>query len=375
MNTPTTIVIFGASGDLARRKLIPGLYNNYCKGRLSPPFNIIGYSRSDIPQQDFQERMCAAVKEFSPSSFDEEKWAEFSPSLDYANGSFDDDEAFERLNDLIKKKEAGMGGEGNRLYYLSVAPRFFLPAVQQLDKHGMSQKKDGVWRRVIVEKPFGHDLESAKKLNNGLHQYLAEDQIYRIDHYLAKETVQNLLVFRFANTIFEPIWNRNYIDHVQITAAETVDVGHRAGYYDSSGVLRDMFQNHLMQLLALVSMEPPTSFDADAVRDEKNKVLRAIRPISDEDLPLNTVLSQYDGYLEAEGVAEGSKTPTYAGLELYVDNWRWKDVPFYLRSGKALAQKATEIIVWFKQPPHLMFPIPLDRRNFCQLFGDLYPAT
>ncbi|MEM8860820.1 MAG: glucose-6-phosphate dehydrogenase [Chloroflexota bacterium] len=358
MTTPTTIVIFGASGDLARRKLIPGLYNNFCKGRLELPFSIIGYSRSDIPQKDFQERMCAAVKEFSPDSFDEEKWAEFAPSLDYSAGSFDDDEAFNRLNNKIQKKESELGGEGNRLYYLSIAPRFFLPAVQQLDEHGMSQKRDGVWRRVIVEKPFGHDLASAKQLNSDLHKYLAEDQIYRIDHYLAKETVQNLLVFRFANTIFEPLWNRNYIDHVQITAAETVDVGHRAGYYDSSGVLRDMFQNHLMQLMALVSMEPPTSFDADAVRDEKNKVLRAIRPIASDEMAEHSVLSQYDGYLDADGVADGSKTPTYAGLELYVDNWRWKDVPFYLRSGKALAQKATEIIVWFKQPPHLMFPLP-----------------
>lgn len=325
------------------------------------PFNIIGYSRSEIPQKDFQDRMCAAVKEFSPSSFNEEKWAEFAPSLDYTNGSFDDDAAFDTLNKKIQIAEENLGGEGNRLYYLSISPRFFLPAVQQLDKHGMTKEHDGLWRRVIVEKPFGHDLESAKQLNQQLHNYLHEDQIYRIDHYLAKETVQNLLVFRFANTIFEPLWNRNYIDHIQITATETVDVGHRADYYDSSGVLRDMFQNHLMQLMALVAMEPPTSFKADAVRDEKGKVLSAIRPITDETIGTQTVLSQYDGYLDEKGVAEGSKTPTYAALELYIDNWRWKGVPFYLRSGKALAAKATEIIIWFKEPPHLMFPIPDDR--------------
>ena len=360
MSTPTTIALFGASGDLAKRKLIPGLYNNYCKGRLPLPVNIIGYSRSEIPQKDFQDRMCAAVKEFSPSSWDEEKWAEFAPFLDYTNGSFDDDVAFDRLNKKIQSAEEKMGGEGNRLYYLSVAPRFFLPVVQQLDEHGMSKEHGGLWRRVIVEKPFGHDLDSAKALNRDLHGYLNENQIYRIDHYLAKETVQNLLVFRFANLIFEPLWNRNYIDHVQITAAETVDVGHRAGYYDSSGVLRDMFQNHLMQLMALVAMEPPTSFEADAVRDEKQKVLSAIRPITDETLARQTVLSQYDGYLDAEGVAKGSKTPTYAALELFIDNWRWQGVPFYLRSGKALKAKSTEIIIWFKEPPHLMFPIPED---------------
>ena len=361
MTTPTTIVIFGASGDLARRKLIPGLYNNFCKGRLPMPFSIIGYSRSDIPQADFQARMCDSVKEFSPSSFDEKKWAEFAPSLDYSAGSFDDDVAFDKLNKKIQAIETKLGGEGNRLYYLSIAPRFFRPVVAQLHEHGMSQEHDDLWRRVIVEKPFGHDLASAQALNNDLHKLLDEDQIYRIDHYLAKETVQNLLVFRFANTIFEPVWNRNYIDHVQITAAETVDVGHRAGYYDSSGVLRDMFQNHLMQLLALVAMEPPTSFQANAVRDEKGKVLKAIRPLTDETIQTQSVLSQYDGYLDAEGVAADSKTPTYAALELYIDNWRWKDVPFYLRSGKALEQKATEIIIWFKKPPHLMFPIPDDQ--------------
>lgn len=300
------------------------------------------------------------VKRFSPDSYNAQKWAEFSSHLDYSPGSATEAESYARLKALLLTKE---NGPANRMYYLSVAPRFFLPIVEQLHAHEMVQEiriEDGEtaeWRRVVVEKPFGHDLVSAKALNQALHALLSEHQIYRIDHYLAKETVQNLMVFRFANTIFEPIWNRNYVDHVQITATETVDVGRRAGYYDTSGVLRDMFQNHLLQLLALVAMEPPPSFEADAVRNEKVKVLRALRPIAPQDLKADTVRAQYEGYAGTEGVAAGSQTPTFAALQLYIDNWRWQGVPFYLRSGKALSNKTTEIIIQFKRPPHLMFPL------------------
>lgn len=356
MSNQTSIVIFGASGDLTKRKLIPGLYNLYCKKRLPENFNIIGLSRGNWDDDKFRSRMKSGAEEFTSGTFKEETWEPFSQHLTYVSGSFEDEDAFARLNGRLADQESDAA---NRLYYLSVAPRFFLMIVEQLAKADMLKEKSG-WRRVVVEKPFGHDLASAKQLNKDLHLYLNEDQIYRIDHYLAKETVQNLLVFRFANAIYEPLWNRNYIDHVQITAVESVDVGRRAGYYDRAGVLRDMFQNHLMQLTALVAMEPPASFDANAVRDEKSKVLKSIQPITHENLASKTVRAQYEGYLEAEGVAKGSQTPTFAALELQIDNWRWQGVPFYLRSGKGLKTKATEIIIQFKQPPHLMFPLPDD---------------
>ena len=351
---PTSIVIFGASGDLTRRKLIPGLYNLFVKGRLPEHFSIVGNSRSAMSDADFRARMLTGVQEFSAESFNQATWEAFAPHLSYIAGSMDDATVYEQIDSALKASEKG---DANRLYYLSTAPRFFLLAVQQLHAAGMVDEAAG-WRRVVIEKPFGHDLASAKQLNHDLHQSLTEEQIYRIDHYLAKETVQNLLVFRFANMIFERLWNRDNIDHVQITAIETVDVGHRAGYYDSSGVLRDMFQNHLMQLTALVAMEPPTSFSADAVRDEKVKLLKSIRPITPQNLATQTVRAQYDGYLAADGVADGSQTPTYAAIQLFIDNWRWQGVPFYLRSGKALAKKTTEIIIQFKKPPHMMFPIP-----------------
>jgi glucose-6-phosphate 1-dehydrogenase len=354
-NQPTTIVIFGATGDLAQRKLIPGLFNLFCKGLLPDRFAVVGLARTDWSSAVFREQMLAGLKKLVPDLADDERWSDFAPNLQYMLGDATRPEDYETLCTLLADVEKGAA---NRLYYLSTAPRFFAPIVTHLGEAGLVTETADTWRRVVIEKPFGHDLASARTLNEVVRATLNEHQIYRIDHYLAKETVQNLLVFRFANTMFEPIWNRNYIDHVQITVAETVDVGHRAGYYDRSGVLRDMFQNHLMQLLALVAMEPPAAFDADAIRDEKVKTMRAVRPLTPPEVAARTVRAQYEGYRDTEGIAASSRTPTYAALELYIDNWRWRDVPFYLRSGKALPKKASEIIIQFKQPPHMMFPIP-----------------
>ena len=263
-----------------------------------------------------------------------------------------------QLNEYLRQIE-GKEGACNRLYYLAIAPKLYEQAISNLGAANMVAENHG-WRHVVIEKPFGHDLASAQALNTAVHKVLQEDQIYRIDHYLGKETVQNLLVFRFANALFEPVWNRNYIDHVQITATEQVDVGHRAGFYDGVGVVRDMMQNHMMQLLSLVAMEPPASFAADALRNERVKVLNAMRPITAENVAQHTVRAQYKGYCQAEGVAPNSETPTFAALRFYIDNWRWQGVPFYLRSGKALAEKSTEITIFFKRPPHIMFPLPAD---------------
>ena len=354
----TTLVIIGASGDLARRKLLPALYTVYCNNRLPDNFEIIGFARSKWTTEEFQAEMRIGVEQFAREPFDEAKWNEFAPKLHYLAGDATDAGSYVQLKEKFAELEEG---EPDRLFYLSVPPRFFPPIVRQLGACDMVQEVEGKgWRRVIIEKPFGSDLASAQQLNREIHEVLDEDQIYRIDHYLAKETVQNLMVFRFGNAIFEPLWNRNYIKNVQITAAESVDVGTRAGYYDHSGVLRDMFQNHLLQLLTLTAMEPPASFDANAIRNEKVKVLSAIRPIPATELAQNSVRGQYNGYQDADGVADESTTPTYAALRLFVDNWRWRGVPFYLRSGKALKRKNTEITIQFRRPPHMMFPLPDD---------------
>ncbi len=363
---PVTIVIFGASGDLTRRKLVPGLFSLFCRGVLPEQFAIAGFARSEMSSEAFRQQMRAALDEFYPGDIDPAAWQQFAGRLHYMPGGFTDAGDYARLASFLTELE---NDPSNRLYYLATAPQFFGEIIDQLGDADLVRESDG-WRRVVIEKPFGHDLASARALNHQIHAVLDEHQIFRIDHYLAKETVQNVLVFRFANTMYEPIWNRNYIDHVQITVAETVDVGHRAGYYDQAGVLRDMFQNHLMQLLALVSMEPPASFAADAVRDEKVKAMKSVRPLSPAEIAARTVRAQYDGYCAADGVAADSQTPTYAALELFIDNWRWRGVPFYLRSGKALPHKASEIIIQFKEPPHMMFSMPLEqeiRSNYLAL--------
>jgi glucose-6-phosphate 1-dehydrogenase len=360
----TTLVIFGASGDLTRRKLIPALFRLYRQKLLPAHFNIVGFARTRLDAAEFRRQMRLGVDEFAGEAPGQSQWELFADRLHYVAGRFTEADDYTRLRQALQEIE---GDPAHRLYYLATPPRFFGDIVARLGEaglHGEPVDEAGdviAWRRVVIEKPFGRDLASARVLNHTLHAVLAEHQVFRIDHYLAKETVQNILVFRFANTMFEPIWNRNYIDHVQITVAETVDVGHRAGYYDQAGVLRDMFQNHLMQLLALVGMEPPASFEADAIRDEKVKAMKSIRPLSPTEIANRTVRAQYSGYRATDGVAAGSQTATYAALELHIDNWRWQGVPFYLRSGKALARKASEIIVQFKRPPHMMFPIPLEQ--------------
>ena len=365
MAESTNIVIFGASGDLTRRKLVPALYNQFRKGRLPKNLRIVGFARRDYTHEKFRELMQAAVKEFTPDAYDESAWGEFAPTLWYVRGNVN-----EPLTELDEFLREGESKHCNRLYYLSIAPQFYEALVEQLGSSGMAREEQG-WRRIIVEKPVGHDLASAQSLSRALHAVFEEHQIFRIDHYLGKETSQNILFFRFANTVFEPIWNRNYVDHVQVTVAESVDVGHRAAFYDSTGVVRDMFQNHLLQLLTLVTMEPPASFRADEVRNEKAKVLSAIRPVQGAEVAEETVRGQYRGYCDAEGVASGSQVPTYAAMRLFIDNWRWQGVPFYLRSGKALTTKTSEIIIQFRCPPHVMFPMEPGssiRPNYLALF-------
>lgn len=347
-----TIVIFGASGDLTSRKLIPALYQLYRKGRLSSTLNIVGVSRTKFTHAEWREELARSTEKFVGESFNSENWEQFAERIYYQPGDIGQPDDFTSLSKFLDELE---GGETcTRVYYLSTAPRFYQPAIEQLGLAGMSRESNGP-RRVVIEKPFGTDLKSARELNRVTHEVFAEQQVYRIDHYLGKETVQNLLVLRFGNTIFEPIWNRNYIDHVQITVAEEVDVGSRAGYYDSAGVVRDMVQNHLLQLLMVAAMEAPVRYEADSIRNEKVKVLHAIRPLETEQIRDYTFRGQYRGYTSSKGVEPTSRTPTFAALKLWIDNWRWQGVPFYLRSGKAMSCRTTQIVIQFHCPPHNLF--------------------
>jgi glucose-6-phosphate 1-dehydrogenase len=350
-----TMIIFGASGDLTRRKLLPALYSLYCKGRLPKNFSVIGQARSEWNHDTFREEMRQGVEAHGDDPLDKAKWAAFAKQLFYCQGDVTKDEAYQDLQELLKQLQNEGFEPHNRVYYLSIGPKFYAEIVDHLAQADMIAEAEG-WRRLVVEKPFGVDLKSAQELNQRLHQCFREEQLYRIDHYLGKEAAQNILFFRFANAVFEPVWNRRYIDHVQISVLEKVEVGERAGYYDQTGVLRDMFQNHLLQLLCLTAMEPPNSFAANALRGEKVKVLEAIRPVELQD----TVRAQYQGYCQTPDVAPDSEMATYAALKLFIENWRWEGTPFYLRSGKALNRKTSEITVVFRCPPCAMFNFPKD---------------
>jgi glucose-6-phosphate 1-dehydrogenase len=347
-----SISIFGASGDLTSRKLIPALYGLFRKRRLPQPTRIIGFSRSEFSHAAWRNELKGAAAKYIGKEFDERAWNEFAECIFYQRGDIGSLDDFRQLEAFLNEHEAG--GECHRLYYLATAPTLYEQAIAHLGAAGMATESCGS-RRIVVEKPFGTDLHSARRLNEKLHEVFRERQIYRIDHYLGKETVQNVFVLRFANSIFEPLWNRNYVDHVQITVAEEVTVGSRAAYYEHSGVLRDMFQNHLLQLMTITAMEAPARYDADFVRDEKVKVLRCIRPLSGAEVARETVRGQYEGYLQEKGVAHNSQTATFAALRLWIDNWRWQGVPFYLRSGKAMSCRTTQIVIQFREPPHMLF--------------------
>ncbi|MBI2361465.1 MAG: glucose-6-phosphate dehydrogenase [Deltaproteobacteria bacterium] len=362
-----TVVIFGASGDLTKRKLVPALHSLAAAGQLPRNFSVVGYARSGLSNEEFRLRMRQAVSEYGSCTAGERSaWEKFAQDLVYVRGGFEE-EGYRRLKETLAAIEGKSGSTKNRIFYLATPPGLYAPIMRQIAAAGLARKdQPGTgWTRVVIEKPFGKDLETARELGRQVHEAFDERQVYRIDHYLGKETVQNILVFRFANAVFEPIWNRRYVDHVQITAAESMGVEHRGGYYEKAGVIRDMFQNHLLQLLCLTAMEPPIAFTADAVRDEKVKVLRSVQPISPEEVDQVAVRGQYGheklgdnevkAYREEDGVAPDSTRETYAAVKLLIENWRWEGVPFYLRSGKRLPKKITEIAIHFKQPPLLLF--------------------
>jgi glucose-6-phosphate 1-dehydrogenase len=359
------MVIFGASGDLTKRKLIPALYNLAKDGLLAEQFAVVGVSRSEMTHEQFREKLTQDIEEYSEGEINREVWNWLAERLYYSPGDVQKERAFDRLAEVLQEVNERHNTRGNYLYYLATAPRFFTPTVEQLGQSGLSIEEGDSWRRVIFEKPFGSDYESAKALNHDIKRVLAERQIYRIDHYLGKETVQNILVFRFANGIFEPLWNHRYIDHVQITVAESLGVEDRGGYYDRSGAMRDMVPNHIFQLITLTTMEPPVSFDADAVRDEQAKALRSLTPLTPEEVLQATVRGQYGegtvdkqtvpGYRQEKDVPPNSTTETFVAMKLTLDNWRWAGVPLYLRTGKRMPMRATEIVIQFRRAPFMLF--------------------
>lgn len=363
---PCVMVIFGATGDLTKRKLFPALFNLAKEGYMPEGFAIVGVGRQEMSSEEFRDQMVANLKEFAGENADEEHINWFCSRTYYTGGDFDEDKKlFGDLKDTLEKVCAEHKIPENYYYYMAIPPGLFANVTQKIVKNGLGKEENGHWRRFVYEKPFGHDLESAKKLNSDLLKLLREHQIYRIDHYLGKETVQNLLVFRFGNSIFEPIWNRNYIDHIQITVAEQLGVEQRGGYYEGAGALRDMIPNHIFQLVTLTAMEPPVSFEANAVRDEQVKILTAIQPFSPEEALHTAVRGQYDAgtengesvpaYRDENLVSPESHTETFAALKLSIDNWRWADVPFYVRTGKRLPTRYSSIIIQFKKAPFVLF--------------------
>ncbi|MDQ3199418.1 MAG: glucose-6-phosphate dehydrogenase [Verrucomicrobiota bacterium] len=362
---PCAIVIFGATGDLTHRKLVPALYNIAADGELPPAVAVVGFARRPKTDDEFRAEMEEATKKFSRQTVRDEVWGEFAKSLYYHQSEFADEAGYETLAKRLDKLDQESGTRGNRLFYFAAAPDQFETIIQNLKKAGLNKAPNGGWARVILEKPFGTDLKSARHLNKVVQNSFSEDQTYRIDHFLGKETAQNILVLRFANAIFEPLWNERYIDHVQITAAETLGVENRAGYYEGAGALRDMVQNHLLQLLCLVGMEPPTDLGADSIRDEKVKVVRSLRRFKEDEVRADVVRGQYvegaiagksaAAYRKENGVDPESHTETFVALRVLVDNWRWANVPIYVRVGKRLPKSGTEISVHFKQAPQVLF--------------------
>jgi glucose-6-phosphate 1-dehydrogenase len=360
---PCGMVIFGVTGDLSRKKLMPAIYDLANRGLLPPGFSVVGYARRDWVDQDFAKIVHDSVREHARTDFREEVWGQLAEGLRFVSGDFEDDQAFEALRQTIQDLDRVRGTGGNHAFYLSIPPKFFGAVVQQLKEHGLADEAMGSWRRVVIEKPFGHDLESAKELQAELGSVFPSGSVFRIDHYLGKETVQNILAMRFANTMFEPLWNSNFVDSVQITMAEDIGIGGRAGYYDGIGAARDVIQNHLLQLMALTAMEEPSSFDARSLHAEKLKVLEAVQ--LPRRLDLSSARGQYaagwaggvkvPGYHDEADIPKSSKTETYAAVRLNIDNRRWSGVPFYLRTGKRLGRRVTEVAVQFKKAPHQPF--------------------